>query len=168
MELTADQQIDNERAKREKEYAPWFADQLNDVPAEDIRALAETHGFDVPERDEDETDEEYAERVADDAHEYVTKLRDEENRLDEEFLGVNVAVTITMRVEISTGGPGDYLTADIDPTDREMSNVRYHFAPWFDHASVSVESGSALYAVAARFASYYDNGQTIDEIVASS
>ena len=38
-----------------------------------------------------------------------------------------------VRVDLSTGGPADYLTADVDSSG-DIGTIRYHFADWFDHA----------------------------------
>lgn len=38
------------------------------------------------------------------------------------------------RIDLSTGGPGDWLEVMVD-SDGAISRISYHFAPWFDHAS---------------------------------
>lgn len=55
---------------------------------------------------------------------------DELPPLNEYALGATV--TYAVRIELSTGGPADYLTALID--HGEVQRVVYHFADWFDHA----------------------------------
>lgn len=66
---------------------------------------------------------------------------------------LEVSTTITLKVLISTGGPADYLTADIDKGKygyERVSNITYHFADWFDHASVTVADDSSM-------ANYFDD-----------
>lgn len=45
-----------------------------------------------------------------------------------------VTVSYSVRVELSTGGPADYLVAEVDG-DGEVRSISYHFADWFDHAA---------------------------------
>lgn len=56
---------------------------------------------------------------------------DEPGPLNEYALGVSVIYSV--RVELSTGGPADYLTADVD-ADGDIERIAYHYADWFDHA----------------------------------
>lgn len=58
-------------------------------------------------------------------------------RIDEYPLGISVRRIV--RVELSTGGPADYIEADID-SDGEIDprSLTYHFADWFDHAEREV------------------------------
>lgn len=78
------------------------------------------------------------------------EMTDEEahDALDELPLGIGVVRIL--RVDLSTGGPADYLTAELD--GYEVQNVTYHFADWFDHAEASVPQGSPLWDLAERFA----------------
>jgi len=43
-----------------------------------------------------------------------------------------------MKILISTGGPADWLEILLDE-ENEPRRIEYHFAPWFDHASVTLE-----------------------------
>lgn len=70
-----------------------------------------------------------------------------QERLDELPLGVSVSRLL--RVELSTGGPADYVTAELDGGD--VVRATYHFADWFDHAERSLEPDSPLW----RMAEYY-------------
>lgn len=58
-----------------------------------------------------------------------------------------------VRIDLSTGGPGDWLEAKLD-SDGDMVRVDYHFNDWFDHAQRSVGQGSDLW----RLAEYYVEG----------
>lgn len=58
-----------------------------------------------------------------------------ERRIQEYPLAVTVSYSV--RVELSTGGPADYLVAEVD-TDGGVRSIAYHFADWFDHAAVTL------------------------------
>ena len=60
---------------------------------------------------------------------------DELGPLGEYPLGASVRYAV--RVELSTGGPADYLEAIVDG-DGGISRITYHFADWFDHAEQSL------------------------------
>lgn len=79
-------------------------------------------------------------------------VRTQDKRTDAVSEGpLDVAVKITLRIDLSTGGPADYITADLDPQSRQVSGVQYHFADWYDHAERSVEDDSSLGQLAAYF-----------------
>jgi hypothetical protein len=42
------------------------------------------------------------------------------------------------RIELSTGGPGDWLEALVDE-DGDITRIVYHFNDWFDHAEKTLE-----------------------------
>ena len=150
--------IDSQLAAREQQFAVWFSpeDAVPGTPEADrVLATAAEHGWSAPERDEDVTDEDYAQEVLDSAVEHVIDARDGKNAMDEDVLGVSTEVTVTLRVELSTGGPADYLTAELDPRSGEVSNVLYHYAYWFDHAATPITSGSPLYSLVENYASAY-------------
>lgn len=48
------------------------------------------------------------------------------------------SVHFLIRVDLSTGGPADYLKAEVDE-DGEIVHIDYHFADWFDHAQQALE-----------------------------
>lgn len=60
---------------------------------------------------------------------------DEPGPLSEYPLGASVRYAI--RVELSTGGPADYLEAIADADGIER--IAYHFADWFDHAERTLD-----------------------------
>lgn len=64
-----------------------------------------------------------------------------------------VSVRFTARIDLSTGGPGDWLEADLEKTRHgfEVQDVTYHFNDWFDHAERRVDTDSPLW----RAAEYY-------------
>ena len=73
-------------------------------------------------------------------------------RLDE--IPLAVSAFTTLRIDISTGGPADYLTAKLD--GREVQSVQYHFADWFDHAEQNVPESSPLWRLAEYYAEIVD------------
>jgi hypothetical protein len=50
---------------------------------------------------------------------------------------LGASVRFAVRVELSTGGPADYLEAIVDG-DGGIERITYHFADWFDHAEQSL------------------------------
>lgn len=61
---------------------------------------------------------------------------DAQERITEYPLGVTIKTVV--RVDLSTGGPGDWLEAILDDNKRP-ERITYHFAPWFDHAELTLE-----------------------------
>lgn len=43
------------------------------------------------------------------------------------------------RIDLSTGGPADWLEVHVDPDSAMASRIVYHFADWFDHAERVLE-----------------------------
>lgn len=169
--VSAEDQIGAHFESEQRKFAAWFNDE-NDADDAAVLEVARELGYQpdafTPDDDESvsagETREEYDERILDEAREYITEKRDNEGALDEQILGVSTTVTVTVRVELSTGGPADYVTAEVDPRDGSLSDVEYHFAPWFDHASVSVPSGSPLYRLVERFSPAYDGSLSAEQL----
>lgn len=62
-------------------------------------------------------------------------------------LPLSVEVVRTIKVLLSTGGPADGLTIELD-ADGNVSTVRYWFADWFDHAETKVDQDSPLWRYA--------------------
>jgi hypothetical protein len=68
--------------------------------------------------------------------------RDDPDEGDDELGPLNeypLAATIryAIRIDLSTGGPADYLEAIAD-ADGSIERIAYHFADWFDHAELSL------------------------------
>lgn len=86
------------------------------------------------------------------------QLTDEEayDRLAEMPLAVELRRYV--RIDLSTGGPGDWLEADLDE-DGEVTRVEYHFNDWFDHAARPVYKGDSLYRAAEYYAAYVEDSQ---------
>lgn len=100
------------------------------------RAAAERQDIDVG------PDERGTERAAD------AIAEDAQQRLYEYPLGVS---TFTVhRIELSTGGPADYL--DVFVSDGDIDKIVYHFADWYDHAERTLDGGD--FETAASFAHY--------------
>jgi hypothetical protein len=163
-EPTAREQIQAHFESREAQFEPWVStDDATDESV--IEAVTQYEDqFSDPRDEESETEEEYADRLADDARTWLSENATE--KLDEMILGASVEVTVSLRIDLSTGGPGDYLTAELDTEAYEISNVRYHFVPWFDHADIHVPRTSPLYGLVTHYASMYD-GMSYSEILQS-
>lgn len=56
-----------------------------------------------------------------------------ETRLQEYPLYLGVEKTYTLKLELSTGGPADFITAIVE--DGRLRDVTYHFQDWFDGAT---------------------------------
>jgi hypothetical protein len=54
------------------------------------------------------------------------------------------------RIDLSTGGPADYLEVTCDTDEPAIQTIRYHFADWFDHAERTLEGDE--FKAAAEFA----------------
>ena len=69
---------------------------------------------------------------------------------DEEGIWNNYPLAVSTRqltkVELSWGGPSDFLTIDHDGA--EIYGVTYHFQDWFDGATRSVREGSKVWEYA--------------------
>lgn len=100
--------------------------------------------------EEPSTKEAVYDDIAERAKEAMEQFR--ENSPEPDVLAVSATVTVELRVELSTGGPADFITADLDPEDRSIDNVQYHFQDWFDGAKRGLDSDSALYRMAESFA----------------
>jgi hypothetical protein len=61
-----------------------------------------------------------------------------------------------IRVQISTGGPGDWLEIYLNGDD-EITRVEYHFNDWFDHAYRVLDSKTPMYEYAERICEYILN-----------
>jgi len=90
----------------------------------------------------------------------VAKFR--ENASDNEYnedslveFPLGFVITKVIKIELSTGGPADYLEVFIDPEYTEtIVRVVYHFADWFDHAQMEVNENDPLW----EFAEIYCDG----------
>ena len=56
-----------------------------------------------------------------------------------------------VRIDLSTGGPGDWLEVLYD-NENDIQRITYHFAPWFDHAELDVTENPT----AQRFAEFFN------------
>lgn len=83
-----------------------------------------------------------------DGSEYSARETADE-RLDE--LPLSVEIVRHVKILLSTGGPADWLDAELD-TDGDVRTLQYHFQDWGDHASVYVEQDSPLWRYAERYA----------------
>lgn len=58
-------------------------------------------------------------------------------------LPLAVSLERVVRVDLSTGGPADWLELFYRSDDDEPHRVVYHFADWFDHAEVTLSGDEA-------------------------
>lgn len=58
---------------------------------------------------------------------------------------LGVALYTTVRIDLSTGGPADWLECMVDRSGSGLINVTYHYSDWFDHAEESVDVDSPLW-----------------------
>ena len=79
---------------------------------------------------------------------YATDAEDAQNRINEWPLAVEVVRHV--KVTLGTGGPADWLDAELDD-EGDIRTLYYHFADWFDHASVPVDKDSPLWRIAEHF-----------------
>lgn len=145
---------------RQAQFGPWFApDEYEDD--EVVAAVDEVESQWTDPRGEEETEEEYASRLAEDARAYLADNLSE--RLDELILATNAAVTVGLRVELSAGGPGEYLTADIDMSDGSLYNPTFHYVEWGGRAEEPLSSASPLHFLLQHYAEIYA-GMGVQEI----
>lgn len=70
-------------------------------------------------------------------------------------LPLGISTYRVMRIELSTGGPADWLEIKLSKELRygySVDRVTYHFADWFDHAERTVDENSSLWVMAEQFA----------------
>lgn len=71
-----------------------------------------------------------------------------EQRLAE--MPLSVEIVRHVKVLLSTGGPADWLDAELSDED-DIRTLEYHFADWFDHAQTYVERDTPLWRFAESF-----------------
>lgn len=67
--------------------------------------------------------------------------------------GLGSTVRYSIKVELSTGGPADYVTADVEAG--EVVTATYHFADWWDHAAERL-TGPAFDTIAEWLGTLFD------------
>jgi hypothetical protein len=72
---------------------------------------------------------------------------------DERLAEMPLSVEVIRHVKIllGTGGPADWLDAELDDTGYGIRMLTYHFSDWFDHASAPVFADSPLWTFAESF-----------------
>lgn len=141
---TCAERIGEHRDSRIGDFKHWAevmdASDLDDISDE---ALSTVTNEAEPDRDEHDDMNALNERAYEWANEYplaVTKLT-------------------VVRIDLSTGGPGDWLEAHVDD-DKDIRRIEYHFNDWFDHASVVLEGLD--YDAAERFVEFFLEGLMLD------
>jgi uncharacterized protein YgfB (UPF0149 family) len=71
---------------------------------------------------------------------------------------LGLSVYKTVKIELSAGGPADYIEAVLDDCG-DIVKVSYHFSDWFDHASLRVPEKTVMHEYVERLLDMYsDNG----------
>ena len=90
-------------------------------------------------------------RLADFREMDAATMSEDEDQRDEAFqciyeFPLAVSQVTVFRIDISTGGPADWLEVFTDANDPardgapvEVSRIVYHYADWFDHADLTLE-----------------------------
>ena len=80
-----------------------------------------------------------------DSHEPFDGYDDPDECINDLALGFDIKTMLT--IELSTRGPADYLEVVIDKSSGypEIDKMTYHYADWFDHSQVKVDSSSPFY-----------------------
>ncbi len=114
---TCEERIDEQLAGRVSDLEAWAAAQRGEVGD-----FAEIAGIDPDEIDEER------------AQEWIWELP--------------LAVTLNkvVRVDLSTGGPADFIELHYTADDWRPFRITYHFKDWFDGAVRTVEYGTPAFA----------------------
>jgi hypothetical protein len=126
-EPTCEQRIDEQLAGRMDDLEAvdriLSASSVTHVPVNAIKTLTDSFGYDI-------------EFDGDDPDVTMDQLRDKaEQALQELPLGATKQVV--WRVDLSTGGPGDWFEFYVDDNG-DVERIEYHFNDWFDHAQRSI------------------------------
>jgi hypothetical protein len=138
------EQYDNRNesvAKMIKYHNGTAEDELDELTEQFVEEFTKTENREPTEDEVDKFRENASEKEYD------------EDSLMEFPLGFSIHKVI--KIELSTGGPADYLEVFIDTADNNsIMRVVYHFADWFDHAQMDVSSNDSLW----EFAEIYCEG----------
>jgi hypothetical protein len=69
-------------------------------------------------------------------------------------LGISLEKTFSIKIELSWGGPSDYIEVLLEGNG-EIIKAEYHFADWFDHASILIEKETAMYEYVVRLVEFF-------------
>lgn len=120
---------------------------LDELEEIDSDALERIKAAGAAEEERDEYDGETAEDVAADVVQAIAESARE--RMDE--MPLSVSRQVVHRIDLSTGGPADWLEVFMDSGDEStIARIVYHFADWFDHAETVLDG--ADFDAAERFA----------------
>lgn len=59
-----------------------------------------------------------------------------------------------IKILLSTGGPSDWIEVKMNEED-DIIGMQYHFADWFDHASINITKDTYMWQYAAELADRY-------------
>lgn len=63
-------------------------------------------------------------------------------------LPLAISTSIVVKIELSWGGPQDYILAYFENDDYGMHKATYHFLDWFDGAERNIDQNSVLWQFA--------------------
>jgi hypothetical protein len=119
-------------------------DELEEI---DPDALERIKSAGAAPEERDEYDGETPEEIADEIVQRISESARE--RIYE--MPLSVSRQVVHRIDLSTGGPADWLEVFMDSADEStIDRIVYHFADWFDHAETVLEG--ADFDAAERFA----------------
>lgn len=123
-------------SNRDKSCAERIAEQAKGRIAAfaDLNMLANVYGEDMT--DEIRAAAERQDIDLDDAASTGDIAEDADRRIYE--LPLAAEIKRVLRIDLSTGGPADYLEVHLD-SDNEPERIVYHFADWFDHAERTLD-----------------------------
>ena len=110
---TCEERINNEMAARFEDLNKLS--EFQSLSPEDQKELLEDYGYDYDPDDEDTNQ--------DNIYEIISTYH------------LAVSTYKMVRIELSTGGPGDYLELIIDEEDKSLLKGTYHFVDWRDGAT---------------------------------
>ena len=92
---------------------------------------------------------------AEDFRDLFNRIEQDDEGAQDELYEYPLAVSSSKvyRIDLSTGGPGDWLEVHVDAEDSQVTRIEYHFNDWFDHAQVDLRDED--FETAERFVSNF-------------
>lgn len=118
-------------------YTGQFSDEVDEQADQFIEEFTKTYNEDPSE-----------EEVAKFKENYYKNTEYNEESLMEFPLGHSIEKVI--KIELSTGGPADFIKVFLDDTDY-ITNMTYHYFDWFDGAEIPVKEDDSMW----EFAEHY-------------
>jgi hypothetical protein len=125
---------------------PWFRCSTHNETAMGSKDGANAYPPDVPCNGWRSDEDGYA---LGDGSEYSARESAEQRLME---MPLSVEVIRHVKILLGTGGPADWLDAELDADD-EIRVLEYHYADWGTHAQTYVEKGTPLWRFAETFTS---------------